>query len=403
MTDTFPTPRVALIASSLRLAGAEKQTVYIARALLDAGTDTRFFYLGEGGYYETVLRQMGVSVAQIYRRNRPMFILAQLSRALRRFRPQVVFAPQFGDLLQAGIAGRLCGALTLGGLRSDGFYELAAHGRWGRWMLRLAHGLIANSHCVLHNLASRGGDPSRIKVLSNVVDLGEFDERSKMAPPFSASADRVVAVAIGRLQPSKRFDRFLKALALAREKAPALLGVIVGADGGCGSALAREAVELGLAPDHVVFLGECREVPAVLAQANFLVLCSEYEGFPNVILEAMAAGRPVVTARVGDAERIVKNDQTGYVVNGSDVEALSQRMATLALCPATRTRLGAQGRSKVARDYDYMSLPNRLLSVFQEFAVSNRRSELVSAARALTGLRHCSGTNRGCVAQYTDG
>src|SRR5712671_4579500 len=80
----------ALVTSSLRLAGAEKQTVYMARALLDAGIDMRLFYLGSGGYYEPVLRQMGIPLSQIYAPNRPWVILAGLIRALRQLRPHIV-------------------------------------------------------------------------------------------------------------------------------------------------------------------------------------------------------------------------------------------------------------------------------------------------------------------------
>jgi len=376
--NTIPRPRVAVVSSSLKLAGAEKQTAYLTRALCEAGAEVCFFYLGEGGYYEKVLRRMGVSLVQIYKRNRPISILARFSRALRRFRPDIVFAPQFGDLLQAGIAGRLCRGLILGGVRSDGFYELNGHGQRSHWMLWLAHGLVANSHRARQNLAARGADATKIKMLPNVLDLREFDARREWSSPLTPSSDRVMAVGVGSLQPCKRFDRFLKALALARRRAPALVGVIAGADWGSRPALEKEAHDLGLAPDHVIFLGECDNVPGLLAQAGFLVLCSEYEGFPNVLLEAMAARLPVITTPVGDAERIVIEDQTGFVVEGSDIQSMAERMAELALCAATRTRLGAEGRSRVAEEYNYASLPTRLLTVFRDFAAQNRRGQLAS-------------------------
>ncbi len=370
-------PRVAVVASSLRLAGAEKQTVYLTRALLEAGTDTRFFHLGEGGHYATVLRQMGVPFVQIYRPNRPFAILAGLTKAFFRFRPHVVFAPQFSDLLQSGIAGRFWNALILGGLRSDGFYELDTSGRRSQFMLRLAHGLIANSHRARRNLMSRVAHPPRITVLPNVLDLREFDARSNMGLPIPMPADRVMAVAVGSLQPGKRFDRFLKALALARRKAPALFGVIAGADCGSGPGLAQQAEELGLIPNHVVFLGECHNVPALLAQAGFLVLCSEFEGFPNVILEAMAALLPVITTRVGDAEQIVLQGQTGYLVDDeSEVGTMAERMFELACSPTTRMRMGTEGRRRVAQEYAYESLRVRLLSAFLDFAAHNRRRRL---------------------------
>src|SRR5207302_3583447 len=148
--------RVALVTSSLRLAGAEKQTVYMARALLEAGIDARLFYFGGGGHYETVLQQTGVPLIQIYAPNRPWLILVRLIRALCLLRPHIVLVSQFGDLLHGGTAGRLCNALTLGGIRSDGWYELNARGRLSQWMLRLAHGLVANSCRARLTLVSQG-------------------------------------------------------------------------------------------------------------------------------------------------------------------------------------------------------------------------------------------------------
>lgn len=226
---------------------------------------------------------------------------------------------------------------------------------------------------------SRVANPPGISILPNVLDLRDFDAQSKSASPISIPADRVMAVAVGSLLPCKRFDRFLKALALARRRAPALLGVIAGADCGSRPALEQEARELGLMADHLVFLGECSNVPALLAQAGFLVLCSEYEGFPNVILEAMAARLPVITTPVGDAEHIVVQGQTGYVLQGAEVEALAERMAALALSPTTRVRLGTAGRRRVALEYSYEALPDRLLSVFQGFAFQTRRYRLAES------------------------
>jgi len=267
--------RAALITSSLRLAGAEKQTVYMARALLNAGIDVRLFYLGGGGYYEPVLRQMGIAPIQIYTPNRPWIILARLVRALCRWRPQIVLVNQFGDLLHGATAGRFCHALTLGGVRSDGWHELNSHGPLSQCMLRLPHGFVANSCRARQTLVSQGLKPHRIEVLPNVIDLEDFDARSALAAPDSLPSGRVMAAAVGSLYPCKRFDRFLEALALARRSEPALAGVIAGADCGAKAALQEKANALGLGPPDLTFLGECDRVPALLARAAFLVLSSD--------------------------------------------------------------------------------------------------------------------------------
>jgi glycosyltransferase involved in cell wall biosynthesis len=368
--------RVVMVASSLRLGGAEKQTVYIARALLHAGIDVRLIYLGGGGHYETVLREMGVPVRQIYIPNKPWKILVRLIGALCRVRPHIVLVSQFGDLRYGATAGRICNALILGGVRSDGWYELRTHGCLSRLMLRLAHGLIANSRRARQTLASQGVKPQKMEVLPNVIDLRDFDARSVLPFPDSLPSGRVIVAAVGSLHSCKRFDRFLEALALARRSEPALAGVIAGADCGARTALAERASALGLTPPDLIFLGECDRVPALLARVAMLVLSSDYEGFPNVILEAMAARLPVITTPAGDAGVVVQHGKTGYVVEQEDTQGMAAFMVQLAQSPSMRTDFGKAGRERVEQEYNYESLADRLVGIFYSFAAQQRRTVL---------------------------
>lgn len=385
MTRTIPSPlRAALITSTLALGGAEKQFVYIARALQTLGVDVRVFYYGPGGPYVHALTRAGIPVCHVHVPGRPLAILLRLVPRVCRFRPQLVFVGQFGDLAHGGIAGRCARALTVAGVRSNGHYELEAHPRRTRWLMRMPHGLVANSVRARQTLIAAGIPPDRIQVLPNVIDLREFDaralaSRSHPAPETFDLAPTVqraspdwpqspVVVAIGRLQRCKRFDRFLDALALARRTAPALKGVIIGGDAGEGAALKRHARAWGLWPDHVVFWGESSEVPAWLAHADFLALTSEVEGFPNVLLEAMAAGLPVATTDVGDAAYIVREGETGFVLAPDDAEGMAYRLAQLAQSTALRQSLGQAGRRRVEAHYNFDRLPSRLNSIFGGFA-----------------------------------
>ena len=391
MSASFHLLRVALVGSSLTGGGAEKQTVYIARALLQSGIDVRFFHLGAGGKYEPVLRDMKVPVCQIYFPNRPWKILAKLTGALRRWQPHIVLVNQFGDLPYGGIAGRCCHALVLGGVRSDGWYELRTHGRLSRFMVRLTHGLISNSQHARQALVSQRVNPQKIEVFPNVIDLRDFDARSAL--PFSVSlpAERIIVAAVGNLHPCKRFDRFLDALAQARRISPegaALAGVIAGADYGEKAALQERARRLDLGSQDLLFLGACDEVPALLGRAALLVLCSEYEGFPNVILEAMAARLPVITTPAGDAGLVVQHDKTGYVVAPDDPRGMTAAMLRLAQSPALRLRFGEAGRKRVEQDYDYESLTDRLLGLFRRFAEQRPASSLIEMLeRSVSGRK----------------
>ncbi len=370
------TIRVALVTSSLRLAGAEKQTVYIARALRKARIEITCFFLSQGGHYEAALRQMAIPVQQIHAPNRPWSILTQLVSALSKFRPHLVFAPQFGDLLHSGIAGRLCQALVIGGLRSDGLQELKVHRRRGPWMLRLAHGILANSITGRKNLIAQGVAAQKILVLPNVIDLAEFQQQSEAMVSIPIPTDRVITAVVGTLQPGKRVDRFIDALALARSKAPQLFGVVAGADRGSRPELEQRARQSGLTPDHLAFLGECPNIPALLARSASLVVCSDFEGFPNTILEAMAAGLPVITTPAGDAPLVVRHNETGYIVDG-EAARLADCMVELALSPQTRARLGAGGK-RLCAQYSFEALKVNLLKAFGEFAAQQGRSKLVN-------------------------
>ena len=365
--------RVAMVASSLRLAGAEKQTMYMARALHEAGIDVRFFYLGAGGYYEKVLRELGVPLRPIYVANKPWTMLVRLVRALRELRPDIVLVTQFGDLLHGAAAGRCCHALTLGGIRSDGLRELKVRGRLSPWMLRLAHGLIANSYGAKRNLACRS---DKVEVLPNVIDLEDFDGQSLLLPGVSLPLNRVIVAAVGTLHRGKRFDRFIDALALARRREPSLAGIIVGADRGAKAALQQRANSLGLAAPDLLFLGECDRVPALLARASLLVLSSDYEGFPNVILEAMAARLPVITTPAGDAGLVVQDGRTGYIVEGEDIAGMAASMVQLVQSSEMRMKFGEAGRTRVEQQYGYRLLSGRLFAIFHSFAKQLRRTSL---------------------------
>jgi glycosyltransferase involved in cell wall biosynthesis len=240
-------------------------------------------------------------------------------------------------------------------------------------MLHLAHGFIANSYRARQNLVSRGIKPHKMEVLPNVIDLQDFDARSVLPPGISLPSKRVIVAAVGSLHACKRFDRFIEALALARRREPALAGVIAGEDCGAKAALQERANSLGLAPNDLTFLGEFDRVPALLARAALLVLTSDYEGFPNVILEAMAARLPVITSPAGDAGLVVQHGKTGYVVEPEDTQGMAGLMVRLARTPSMRMNFGEAGRIRVEQEYNYESLSGRLIAIIQRFARQLRR------------------------------
>ena len=380
--------RIALIAGTLGQAGAEKQLVYMARSLRDAGADLRVYSLTKGEFYEAHLRELGVEPRWFGRFGNIRFgniplRLASLATGLGRFRPHIVQSAHFFCNLYAGLCGRLSGALAIGGMRNDLGRERKACGRWTRPLLRLPSAIIANSRAARRGVDQFGVRPDSIVVLNNVIDLEDFDARSDSGVCAWDPGGPPVALAVGRMHPEKRFDRFLAALAQARRTSPVLRGVIVG-DGPEWPNLHRHAQALGLLPNGVLFPGRRNDVPALLGRADMLVLSSDHEGCPNVVLEAMAARRPVVTTPAGDAGVVVEDGVSGYVVPFDNVEAMAGRMAHLAESPELRRGLGEAGRRRVEEAHSYDGMAGRLISAYEMIANRQGRRDILAA---IAGLR----------------
>jgi glycosyltransferase involved in cell wall biosynthesis len=115
----------------------------------------------------------------------------------------------------------------------------------------------------------------------------------------------------------------------------------------------------------------------LLARSALLVLSSDYEGLPNVVLEAMAARLPVITTPAGDAGVVVQHGQTGFVVQPDDHQSMAACMVKLAQSPSLRAELGKAGRQRVEQEYNYESLADRLVEIFRSFASQEQRTALV--------------------------
>jgi len=339
--------RVALLAGTLGRGGAEKQLVYMAQALRESGVSVRVYTLGENQFFEAVLREAGLGVIGVGRPANPLARLAKFARALHQFSPHIVQAAHFYVNLYVAIASRLSGSLGIGAIRNDTIHDLHTTGAWAPFLLRMPTALLVNSSTARHNAERLGVAPVKIHVLPNVIDPAPF--RQAWERRQCARRDQVVVAVVARLERAKRVDRFLESLALARRSTPELKGVVVGV-GSERESLETLAGALGLRP------------------ADMLSLTSDHEGFPNVILEAMAAGLPVVTTPAGDAASVVKDGFTGYVVQFDDIEAGAERMARLARSPDLRLRLGQSGQQEVTARYSCTGLSDRLLAVYHAVA-----------------------------------
>jgi glycosyltransferase involved in cell wall biosynthesis len=214
-----------------------------------------------------------------------------------------------------------------------------------------------------------------------VIDLNEFDKNGSTTK-MDYDTDRMIVITVGSLIDTKRYDVFLEALALARKKYDCFQGIIVG-DGPNKAALIQKANNLGLLPNYVKFLGQRCDVPRLLKHADIFALTSEHEGFPNALIEAMAAGLPVVSTPAGDAEIIIRNNMNGYIAKNSTPQEIADLFILIASSSDARRQVGVAARQRVEKKYDYLTYPASILSIYRNIASYTRR---VNVAELLSGI-----------------
>jgi glycosyltransferase involved in cell wall biosynthesis len=368
--------RVALVAGTLDRGGAEKQLLYMARALAGAGVDVRVYSLGRGEFFEAELRRIGIPPIWIGRHAHPVLRIIALLRALANFRPHIVQSAHFYTNLYVAAAALVHRAVGLGAIRNDGYHDVSANGRWGRWLLRLPSALLANSQTAKSNAESLGVRPETVYVVPNVIDLSAIDPLAVDYDRPAWACDRIVVASVARHARAKRLERFLGAVARARIEVPTIFGVLIGT-GPEREHLQTMAQRLGLGASCVAFLGARDDVVRLLGAADLLLLTSDEEGFPNAILEAMAVQLPVITTPAGDAGLVVQDDVTGYVVPFDDVEQIAERVVRLARSPELRCSFGRAGRLRVEQCFSFEQLAASLLGTYQSIAAARGHEGLL--------------------------
>ena len=225
--------------------------------------------------------------------------------------------------------------------------------RWyARLMCRLSRRVIAISQAVAAPLPC----PAKAAVVYNGLDLEEYPtglDGAAVRAELGLPANAPLAGIVGRLRAWKGQDRFLRAAAMVAQQLPQARFLVIGGSIFAGSeayeaGLRQLAVELGLA-ERVIFTGQRDDLPRLLAALDVLVHCSEAEPFGRVLIEGMAARRPLVAFADGAVPEIVLHGETGLLVEPGDELALAAAMIELLSDQERARRLGAAGRLRVER------------------------------------------------------
>jgi glycosyltransferase involved in cell wall biosynthesis len=190
----------------------------------------------------------------------------------------------------------------------------------------------------------------KIVVIPNAAAVAARAAQPVPRAELARNATAPIVLTIARLDAQKGISHLLDAAAAVPDVSFAIAG-----DGPDRAALEAQTAKLGLA-DRVRFLGHRRDVPALLAAADLFVLPSLYEGLPLSVLEAMAAGVPVVATAIGGTDEVVRDGETGTLVPPADPLALAAAITRTLADRDQAKRLAAGAREFVAREYSVQSM-----------------------------------------------
>ncbi len=207
--------------------------------------------------------------------------------------------------------------------------------------------------------------PARVLYLPNGIDCARFAGAPDAELVASLGLDPAVPVigTVAALRREKNLGRLLRIVASLPPERPVRL-VIVG-DGAERPGLEAEAARLGLA-DRVIFTGSIAKPERIVGRFDIFALTSDTEQMPISVLEAMAAGKPVIATDVGDVRTILAGPNQAYVVPVSDEPRFSTLLASLLADPAQRAILGEANRQHVAGQYALDTMTDRYRALFAE-------------------------------------
>jgi glycosyltransferase involved in cell wall biosynthesis len=368
--------RLAFLAGTLAQGGAEKQMAYMVEALHRFGAKVQVFTLVPNGFYDSWLRSRGISPQCVGYFSNPAIRVAAFAQLLGKYRPHLIQAGHTYMNAYAAILGRMGYGISIGAVRTNVTDLSVLHNKLVVRLLMSTTALITNSEATRYGLVANGlARAERIHVVPNAVQTSD-GIRSQRAGLENRSDRNIRALFLARLIPKKRVDRFLRALALARETVPHLTGVIAGAGPERENA-ERLVPELGLNASEAAFIGHSEDVRELLASVDLLVFTSDdMEGSPNSVLEAMAGGVPVITTACGNAPSLVEHGKSGYVC-GFDVRSVAERMVQLAQSPELRKTMGEAARHRAAECYGTDHLAERLINVYHATASAHHNHAVV--------------------------
>jgi len=290
-------------------------------------------------------------------------------------RANILHAHDFYAGLLGAAAGRLAGVRVIASHRHMRLSDRRAHD-WGtRLTHRLAHRVLVNSEAIRDHLLSGGQvAPEKIVVIRNGLseaaeraaldDDGRAKKRAALLRELNLDEGAKLIGLVARLQPVKGHRYFIEAASRVAAVEPNAHFLLVG-DGALRREIEDQAARLGV-HDRVHLLGARKDAASIAAGFDVAALASLHEGLPNSVMEAMAAGTPVVATAVGGTTELVIDGATGFLAPPKDSGALAIRILEALRNPEMSARMAAEGRRRALSQFGMRRMVESVERLYDE-------------------------------------
>lgn len=298
---------------------------------------------------------------------------ADLYCLVRRTRPGLLHVNLAGTYdAQAGLVAPVARLAGCGGIVTTEHLAMVG-GLWKRHVAKrfsssfVSRVISITESNVEYLTRTHGLDARRITVIHNGVDLDSLDSAGPAGLRSELGLDDSVFVfaAVGSLEERKGHRFLLEAFAAVRKSGGSSCALVIVGRGQEEPALRALSAKLEVGR-WVFFLGHREDAAALMRETDCLVVPSLVEGMPFVIMEAMAASKPVIASRIYGIPEIVLEGETGLLVRPGDVETLSSAMRTLCLDPDTAAGMGRRGRRRVSERFSSARMVRETQEVYEQ-------------------------------------